>query len=64
MLSVCGLLGKPLIVIDEPTSALDEESTRLVARYLRMLSCERGTTILMVTHSHSLAETCDKVLQL
>lgn len=64
MLSVCGLLGKPLIVIDEPTSALDEESTRLVARYLRMLSSERGTTILMVTHSHSLAETCDKVLQL
>lgn len=64
MLSVCGLLGKPLIIADEPTSALDEESTMMVARYMKMLAHERQTAILAVTHSRPLAEQCDKTLHL
>ena len=64
MLSVCGLLGKPLIIADEPTSALDEETTLLVAHYMKMLAHERQTAILAVTHSRTLAEQCDKSLHL
>ncbi|MBR4365337.1 MAG: ABC transporter ATP-binding protein [Bacteroidaceae bacterium] len=64
MLSVCCLLGKPLIIIDEPTSALDNDTTLLVANYLKSVARERDAAILAVTHSHTLAEVCDKTLHL
>ena len=64
MLSVCCLLGKPLIIIDEPTSALDSDTTLLVANYLKTIARERNASILAVTHSHILADQCDKTLHL
>ena len=64
MLSVCCLLGKPLIIIDEPTSALDSDTTLLVANYLKTVARERNASILAVTHSHILADQCDKTLHL
>ena len=64
MLSVCGLLGKPLIITDEPTSALDNDTTLIVANYMKMLARERNAAVLAVTHSHILADQCDKTLHL
>lgn len=64
MLSVCGLLGKPLVILDEPTSALDNDSTLMVVEYLKMMARERGAAVLAVTHSDILAKHCDKALHL
>ncbi len=64
MLSVCGLLDKPLIITDEPTSALDNDTTLIVANYMKMLARERNAAVLAVTHSHILADQCDKTLHL
>ena len=64
MLSVCGRLDKPLIITDEPTSALDNDTTLIVANYMKMLARERNAAVLAVTHSHILADQCDKTLHL
>lgn len=64
MLSVAGLLGKPLLLADEPTSALDASSIGMVADYLRMLANERNTAVVVVTHSHLLADRCNRFLKL
>ncbi|MCM1312326.1 MAG: ATP-binding cassette domain-containing protein [Bacteroides sp.] len=64
MLSVAGLLGKPLLLADEPTSALDEDTTLLVLDYLRMLAKERGIAILLVSHSPAVMAGCTSCVHL
>ncbi len=64
MLSVAGLLGKPLLLADEPTSALDAESVERVGEYFRMLAVERDTTVVVVSHSEKFAEGCDRVVRI
>ncbi len=64
MLSVAGLLGKPLLLADEPTSALDAESVERVGDYIRMLAVERGMTLVVVSHSEKFAEGCDRVVRI
>lgn len=63
MLSVCGLLDKPLLFADEPTSALDSRTTALVAVYMRRLA-ERGNTIVAVSHDNDFAAACDKIVEI
>lgn len=58
MLSIAGLLRKPILVVDEPTSALDSTSSAQVANYLRTLANE-GTIVIMVSHDEQLAAACD-----
>ncbi len=64
MLSVAGLLEKPLLLADEPTSALDAESAERVGEYFRMLAMERGMTVVVVSHSEKFAECCDRVVRI
>ncbi len=64
MLSMAGLLGKPLLVADEPTSALDADSVLKVSDYFRMLAEERQMAILVVSHSERFAERCDRVVRM
>ncbi len=64
MLSVAGLLGKPLLLADEPTSALDADSVERVGEYFRMLAVERGITILVVSHSEKFASGCNRIVRL
>ncbi|HLP03401.1 MAG TPA: peptidase domain-containing ABC transporter [Opitutaceae bacterium] len=53
----------PLLLLDEPTSALDEEAE---ARLLEFLRCarDRGTTIVIASHSGSLVAIADKVFSI
>jgi len=51
-----------VLLLDEPTSALDAESDRLVRLAIQLVS--RGRTVVMVTHSLSLATESDRVLVL
>ncbi|RCX20837.1 putative ABC transport system ATP-binding protein [Anaerobacterium chartisolvens] len=52
-----------LILADEPTSALDQDSRDIVAELFSRL-CSTGTTIIIVTHDHGLAEKCGRSLSL
>lgn len=63
LLSICKLLKKPVVICDEPTSALDEDITTLVIHYLRSMA-DNGASVVVVTHDHTLAEKCDKVIDI
>lgn len=63
MLAVTALLDKPLLIVDEPTSALDPESCLRVISFFKSL-CNKGMTILSVSHDKQFAAGCDKVFTL
>lgn len=63
MLSVCGLLNKPILLVDEPTSALDATCVRLVASYFHDLA-SRGTMVVAVSHDSVFSSYCDKVINI
>jgi putative ABC transport system ATP-binding protein len=52
-----------LILADEPTGNLDSVNGEEVMQLLTELNDE-GTTIVMVTHSHSHAEYADRIVNL
>ena len=53
-----------ILVADEPTGNLDETTGEEIIALLFNLKRERGTTLLLVTHDHDLAERCDRVVRL
>ena len=58
------LINRPaLILADEPTGNLDSQNTAEVIRLLKTASKQYEQTILMITHSQSIAQTADRVLQ-
>lgn len=63
MLAVTALLNKPLLIMDEPTSALDPDSCMRVISFFRSL-CDKGMTILSVSHDKQFAAGCDRVFTL
>ena len=52
-----------LILADEPTGNLDSKNTREVIALLKETSKKYAQTIVMITHSRSVAETADRILQ-
>jgi len=52
------------VVADEPTGNLDTESAALVIHLLRDANRTQGQTIVLVTHSHSLADQLDRTITL
>ena len=52
-----------LILADEPTGNLDSRNTSEVITLLKETSRKYEQTILMITHSRSVAQTADRVLQ-
>lgn len=63
MISICGLLKKPIVIVDEPTSALDPVSAEAVTQYLKNIA-NGGATVIMASHNMQLAQQCDKIVTL
>lgn len=58
------LLTRPsLILADEPTGNLDSKNSSEVIALLHEASKKYAQTIIMITHSHSIAQTADRVLK-
>lgn len=58
------LITRPaLILADEPTGNLDTQNTSEVITLLKEASRKYQQTIVMITHSRSIAQTADRILQ-
>ncbi|MBY5981071.1 ABC transporter ATP-binding protein [Ferrimonas balearica] len=64
--AVCrALVHEPgLVLADEPTGNLDESNSHKVVSQLKRLAREQGSTVVMVTHSQSLASGFEYQLRL
>jgi putative ABC transport system ATP-binding protein len=59
------LANEPSILLaDEPTGSLDSASGGQVLELLERIRAERGTTLVLVTHDHSVAARADRVVQM
>ena len=58
------LISRPsLILADEPTGNLDTQNSSEVITLLKNASKRYAQTVIMITHSRSIAQTADRVLQ-
>lgn len=64
--AICrALINEPRIIFaDEPTGNLDSVNGTAILRLLLELQRERGTTLLLVTHSQEIAQSADRVVTL
>ncbi|MEX0305899.1 MAG: ABC transporter ATP-binding protein [Ruegeria sp.] len=53
-----------ILLADEPTGNLDEANGSAIIDLLFGLRDRHGATLVLVTHSHSLAQKCDRVVRL
>lgn len=53
-----------ILLADEPTGNLDETNGAAIVDLLFGLRDKHGATLVLVTHSHSLARKCDRVVRL
>ena len=53
-----------ILLADEPTGNLDETTGSAIIDLLFDLRDRHGATLVLVTHSHSLARKCDRVIRL
>lgn len=59
------LMNRPRILLaDEPTGSLDEQTSAIVFDLLLDVAASEGVTLLMATHDRSLAERCDRLLEM
>ena len=59
------LVNKPSILLaDEPTGNLDSQSADDVFALMRRINASSGATFLMVTHNLTLAQRCDRIIEL
>ena len=55
---------QPIILADEPTGSLDAANKANVMDILMRLCKESGKTLIIVTHDPSIAEHCDRIVQM
>jgi len=53
-----------IILADEPTGALDSETGHMVMNLFQDLNRNHGKTVIIVTHSHAIAERTDRIITL
>lgn len=53
-----------MLFADEPTGNLDAQTGQRIIDLMFDLNKERGTTLVLVTHDHVLADRCDRILTL
>lgn len=59
------LAGDPkLILADEPTGALDSKTGIEVLEFIKQLNQEDGTTIILITHDHSIAHQANRMVRI
>lgn len=59
------LLNRPkLLLADEPTGNLDSQNSSEVVELFQKVRAEFGTTIVLVTHDHKIAEQADRIIEL
>jgi ABC-type lipoprotein export system ATPase subunit len=59
------LMNKPKILLaDEPTGSLDEQTSGMVFDLLLDLVATENVTLLMATHDRSLAERCNRLVEM
>ncbi|TMX07823.1 ATP-binding cassette domain-containing protein [Aeromonas salmonicida subsp. achromogenes] len=59
----CAFMTRPsLLLADEPTGNLDSKTGETVIELLFQLNREYGTTLVVVTHDHDLAQRCQRQL--
>ena len=56
--------GPSIILADEPTGNLDDRTAATVLELLTSLVRARGSTMLMATHSESIAASCDRRIEI
>jgi putative ABC transport system ATP-binding protein len=54
----------PILLADEPTGNLDSSTGQHVMDLLRALHSDYGTTLVLVTHDHTLASSMERVIAL
>jgi putative ABC transport system ATP-binding protein len=54
----------PLVLADEPTAELDEANEQRVLDSLHRLRDQHGTTVVVVTHSPTVAASADRVVEI
>lgn len=64
--AICrALMNRPgILLADEPTGSLDEKSAEDVFRLLMDLTSSEGVTLLMATHDLTLAERCNRTVEM
>jgi ABC-type lipoprotein export system ATPase subunit len=59
------LMNRPRVLLaDEPTGSLDEGSSAAVFELLLEIVASEGVTLVMATHDRSLAERCNRLLEM
>jgi putative ABC transport system ATP-binding protein len=56
--------GAPLVLADEPTGELDARNEQIVLDALVRLREQRGSTVVVVTHSEHVAASADRVIEM
>lgn len=58
------LINRPKILLaDEPTGNLDKESSEAMIEYFERIHNDYGTTIVIVTHDHDIADRADMIYE-
>lgn len=58
MIAQARVSDKPIVIFDEPTSGLDKKQMLKIAEYLKEMTAE-GKTIIVITHDYELINYCE-----
>ena len=58
------MITEPKILLaDEPTGALDEKTSEGIMNAMRLMN-KKGVTVIIVTHDMSIANQCERIIEI